>query len=263
MSEYRSVRLMLRAPPSPAQLRGLRQSFARLADLPPAQLREWLTAWPVCVLGDVRRDAADSVVERLEALGLEFELFSWEEYTPDYLRHVLPQPPVDWESAEASIELVYRPAFEPEAIVRLWRAEEGARMHFASPVQSVWALHFNTPPWLRGSNASPDELEPSREVPCDEVVDIAPIDGLLALARALPDAAPSTSAVFDGTSIEIAVRDGERRTTFDGPTASQAPEVLEFLRRVYAFARLHSSDARSLSRLGVMQAGIAESLTRP
>ncbi len=277
MSDHRSVRL---GPPSPPQLRGLRQSFVRLAELPPAQLREWLGACPVCVVGDVRRNAADAVVERLAALDLRIELFSWEEYTPAYLRHALPPPPTDWDSAETSIELVYRPAFEPEAIIRLWRTGRRARMHIASPAQSVWAHHFNPPPWLRESNSLVDELQPSRELPCDEVADVAPIDDLLALALALPGDETSAvsrwderrdrwetavvdgkSAVVDGTGIQLAIRDGERQRSSDygSPTADRQPEVLEFLRRVHTLARSHLIESRSLSRLGELRGAIGDS----
>jgi hypothetical protein len=61
------------------------------------------------VRGVFSRIEGDAVVKQLAGVGLEAELFG-NDYGLPYLRRELPAPDPTWESAEAALEVVFRPS---------------------------------------------------------------------------------------------------------------------------------------------------------
>jgi hypothetical protein len=126
------IRLRFAASPDATQLEMLRATFPHLAELAPSTLRERLSERPVVVLrGVFSRVEGDAVVKQLADVGLEAELFG-NDYGLPYLRRTLPAPNPTWEPAETALEVVFRPSFTPEVIVRLWTHESRARLQLGS-----------------------------------------------------------------------------------------------------------------------------------
>lgn len=198
------------------------------------------------MLARVEAEEADALLAAMEALGLQVESFScWRDYSTGYIRSVLPAAPETWDDAHRRLELVVRPSFSPEVIIRAWVAGQHSSLQLASVGASIWATHFNPPGWLVGRG---DQLEPE-EVPHQETASVSSIDDLVGAATRLPE--PLRSAGIDGTQIELDVDDGDvaLRRNLWSPRASEEPLAHELLVRTLALASESLSEPESQARV--------------
>ncbi|MCA9612611.1 MAG: hypothetical protein R3B99_29050 [Polyangiales bacterium] len=266
MDRY-GIRLRFTAPPDETQLERLRATFPHLAELAPATLRERLSEQSVVVLrGLFSRDEGDAVVLQLANVGLDAEPFG-NDYGLPYLRRELPAPDATWESAETALEVVFRPSFTPEVIVRLWTHDARDRLQLSSYNALVYHEHFGAPHWQnedlyprrerkirkrrRGRSLWEDlplDPPPARELPSEESANV-PSLALFEAAERIPNV-PRRLGI-DGMLIDVELRRGERHETRElwSPRASDAPEAFDLLRRIHALAWLRLTKRESRRRL--------------
>ncbi|MEZ4248206.1 MAG: hypothetical protein R3B99_08215 [Polyangiales bacterium] len=247
------VRVHFAEPPDAPQVQALCDLYPGLARLSAARLRTELAKQAVFTVGVVvSREEGEALVERAMAAGLDAELFGACEYDSSYLRKVLPAPPSAWASADTSLELVFRPAFTPEVILRLWASDTRAWLQLASSHNSVYVGHFNAPGWLldalgavgksgRGTWAKrlpsePDEIEAERGTPAEEMVESPSFEDLLDAVVRLPTTHARRG--IDGLFVDVDARRGSEHASrsFWSPRRHEHPDAYAVLDRALAAA---------------------------
>lgn len=248
-TERRLLRVVLDGPPSIEQLRALRFVQPRLAELPPQELQRYLGRRRIWVIADLCVDDFDRTRAELERVGIHAELTSFADYTPEYLRRVLPPAPPEWDRSEQRLEVVFRPSFSPEVILRLFRDGSRCTLQLASMSTSVWERHFNAPEWLEirrkvvmrsssprpsASPAAPIDAEPEEplEQAIEETVLVDADDELFAAAHAVP--ALDAGFGLDGMFVTMTSRRGSETVSREcwSPSTARCPALHRVLTRL-------------------------------
>lgn len=235
-------------PPDAAQLAALRAAFEQLGEIPLAELRNRLAKQPFFVGSAASLEDAEKLKRDLTSVGIGVELFTLRDYAAPYLRDVLQKPDLTWESAETTLEMVFRPAFSPEVILRLWATRGRSRLQLASMNASLWVTRFNPPSWLTSrarrvpsSSGAPwmeTRIEPELPIenPTEETVTVENVEPFFEMVKNLPCAKQSLG--LDGMFVDIEWRHGSRCETHAlwSPSPERAPEAFALLRHVHSLA---------------------------
>jgi len=215
------------------------------------------------VVGDVAAADASALTEHLSTVGVGVELVSHEGYGAPYVTSLLPKPPESWSSSQHTLELVFRPSFSPEVVIRLCSDGETSRLQLASLGTNIWVRRFNPPPWLRpksrrvvlrGPGAIEQEPTVAPEVPHAETVDASGCHPLIELGLRLPRPAPS--AGIDGMKVTLIARDQSGEITRELWSPRPEDPAFELLMRVHGVASMHLSDPESRRRLDELHQAI-------
>lgn len=245
-----AIRLTLRGAPTVGRLKVLRAQLPDFANIPVAELRRHLEGWPAFVAGYVRPSEFEEIREVLAAASIAAELIR------EGLEYELGLMPfvdrVSFETADETVELLVRPSFTPEYVVRCWRKHSRAWLELSSLHTQVAAHHYWEPPWLVGM----DEEVPSED-PFSEMVEIPLDEQWFESPWSLPPSmdARFQSVIVDGWTLAVRARRGqeklEREFSCPGPGRGPAFELFELACQLAASV---VSDPRSLARLADSEA---------
>ncbi|MBO6940333.1 MAG: hypothetical protein JJ863_35495 [Deltaproteobacteria bacterium] len=201
------------------------------------------------------------MTDRLSAVGVGIELVSDEDYGA-YVAALLPKPPESWSRSQHALELVCRPSFSPEVVIRLWSDAETSRLQLASLGTSIWLRRFNLPPWLRPrarrvalrGSGKPKEPTVPPEVPHAESVDAPGALPLIEMGLRLPQ--PAATAGLDGMNVTLIARGESETITREVWSPRPEDPAFELLQRVHGLASQQLSDPESRRRLDELHEAI-------